>query len=56
MNFGSFDNPASRTPLVQNTPIVKIGSYYNPKSSYYGGNMSPSFRTPMYNYSQREFS
>lgn len=33
---------------------MKVGSYYA-KSSYYGG-MSPSFNTPIYNYSQREFS
>lgn len=45
-----------RTPIVRDTPIAKIGSYYNPKSSYYGGSGSPSFRTPIYNYSQREFS
>ena len=50
---------SSRTPLVRDTPMIKMGSYYNPnnpKTSFYGGNMSPSFRTPMYNYSQREFS
>jgi len=32
-------------------------SFYNPnKSSYYGGGMSPGFQTPIYSYSQREFS
>lgn len=50
MNFGGFEG-GSKTPIVRDTPIVKVGSYYA-KSSYYGG-MSPSFNTPIYNYSQR---
>jgi hypothetical protein len=59
LNIYSMDNPAARTPMGMDTPIVKIGgaSIYAPtgKSSYYGGK-SPGFRTPIYNYSQREFS
>jgi len=53
------DSGASRTPLGRDTPIVKIGgggatSVY--KTSFYGGGVSPSFGTPIYKYSQREFS
>jgi hypothetical protein len=60
MNLYNTDNQASRTPLGWDTPMVKVGggaSVYGAtgKSSYYGGK-SPSFRTPIYNYSQREFS
>lgn len=56
VNFYGTENAASRTPLGRDTPIVKMGgtSVYG-KSSYYGG-ASPSFGTPIYKYSQREFS
>lgn len=45
--------------MGRDTPIVKLGgggtSVYG-KSSYYGGGVSPHFGTPIYKYSQREFS
>jgi hypothetical protein len=59
MNFYGGDNAASRTPLPRDTPIVKMGggaSIYGKSSYYGGGGMSPSFGTPIYKYSQREFS
>ena len=53
------DSAASRTPLARDTPIVKIGGgtsiHGGNQSSRYGG-ASPSFGTPIYKYSQREFS
>ena len=58
VNFYGGDNAGLKTPNVRDTPIVKLGggtSVYGPKSSYYGG-LSPHFGTPIYKYSQREFS
>ena len=50
----------NRTPLGMETPKVMMGgnSIHNPiKSSYHGGGgMSPGFQTPVYSYSERQFS
>ena len=46
-----------QTPKVMETPIPRFGANsVHGKSSYYGGGMSPGFVTPLYSYSQREFS
>jgi len=54
---GRTPNKGNRTPLpMESVHVMGGNSVYNPnKSSYYGG-MSPGFQTPVYSFSQREFS